>query len=357
MDLFNPAFPSDRLHPNFQRALIPQRAGEREVVQAWAEGFQDRDGKLINEFQTTFNSTFWELYLHGVFKEYGYEVDWTHASPDFILATPKGDVVIEAVTANAAQGAVPEWEKPGLLTEAVRNQDFWPLNRAAIIRLSNGLLGKLRAFRKSYGHMAHVKGRPFVIAIAPFEQPDFQHQYDRPMRALLFDEYVDETAYLRNPNAFPEGPPSVSLGSVEKDNGTVIDLGIFNDDSWAEVSAVMFSCVATWGKAVAMSKHHSLGVIHSSWGTDATGKSQPRVVGIGVPSESITDGLQIFHNPFARRPLSPEVFRRKGVVQHFLTPDGPVRENYDSCLQFRLAHKVVPREQVVGKAAGELRPP
>lgn len=359
MDLFTPITPADKLHPNFVRCLLPQREGEREVVAAWAEGFEDRDGKLVKEFQTTFNSTFWEVYLFAVFKAYGFTVDWKHSSPDFVLETPKGGVVVEAVTANAAQGATPEWNKPSMLTDAVRNKDFDGLNREAIIRLSNALLGKLKEFRKSYGQMQHVKGKPFVIAVAPFEQPDFQHQYDRSMRALLFDEYVDETSYLKNPEAFPDGPPSVSLGSVEKANGTTIDLGIFNNDSWAEVSAVVFSCVATWGKTVAMSTRSSLGLVHSSWGTDASGKSQPRIARIGVPSESETDGLQVFHNPHARRPLDPEVFRRPGVVQHFANPEGFLRENYDSCLQFRLTQKIVlrdkPRGEVVDESAGDAR--
>lgn len=59
----------------------------------------------------------------------------------------------------------------------------------------------------------------------------------------------------------------------------------------------------------------------------------------------MTDGLQVFHNPHAHRPLDPEVFRRPGVVQHFVTPEGFVRENYDSCLQFRLTQKVVFRHK------------
>jgi hypothetical protein len=340
VDLFIPVIAPERFHPNFQNALLPGREGEREVVSAWLEGFKDRDGKLVTEFQTTFNSTFWEIYLHAVFREYGFQIDWSHSSPDFVLDTPKGDIVVEAVTANAAQGAVPEWDKPGVITDNVRYQDFWPLNREAIIRLSNALLSKLKKHRASYASMGHVKGKPFVVAVAPFEQPDFQHQYDRPMRALLYDEYVDETAYFKNPDAFPNGPPSVKLASIEKGNGATIDLGIFNNDSWREVSAVVFSCVATWGKTVAMSNRPAFGFVITSWGTDETGKSERRVARIGPPSEAVTDGLQVFHNPHALIPLDLEVFRRSGVVQHYVTPHGFIRESYENCLQFRLTQKI-----------------
>ena len=337
MDLFTPIVPPEKQHENFIRTCIPGRASERTVVQKWATGFPDRDGKFVQEFQTTFNSSFWEIYLYALFKEYEFEMDWTNPSPDFLLKTSFGDVVIESVTANAALGATPEWAKTKLMTDEVTKKNFWPLNREAIIRLSSVLLDKVRKYTTHYQRLAHVVGKPYIIAVAPFEQPDFQHQYDRPMRALLYDDYVDETAYFRDPNAYPNGPPSTQIRSIEKDNGATIDMGIFCDEGWAEVSAVMFSCVATWGKAVAMSTEPKLGCVMASWGTDESGRPEMRVARIGQPSERISDGFQIFHNPYALRPVPLDAFRRKGVVQHYFSPrHGWVRENYGDCLQFRL---------------------
>lgn len=340
MNLFIPVVSPDQLHPNFLRTAVPERIGERKVVAEWAEGFPDRDNKFVHEFQTTFNSSFWEIYLHGLFKSYSFVMDWSHASPDFWLRTPWGEVVVEAVTANAASGATPEWNKSKSMTANVRNRVFWPLNREAIIRLSSALLAKLRKYRVSYRALAHVPGKPFVVAIAPFEQPDFQYQYDRPMRALLYDDYVDEDAYSSDPARFPDGPPSVKLGTVEKDNGNSFDLGIFENDGWSEVSAVLFSCVATWGKTVAMSSHPRPGIVTTTWGTTSSGQSVGRRSPIGVPSETISDGVQIFHNPYARNPLDRRIFRRAGVVQHYRSGDEWIREQYDACLQFRLAHAI-----------------
>lgn len=351
MDLFTPIVPPEKQHPNFAQACIASRIGERDVVQGWAAGFPDRDNKFIHEFQTTFNSSFWEIYLHGLFKEYEFKMDWSHPSPDFHLNASGRDFILEAVTANAAAGATPEWEKIKMLTDQVRNNDFWPLNREAIIRLSSALLSKLCMYRSSYQKLPHVSGKPYVIAVAPFEQPGFQYQYDRPMRALLCDDYVDETAYFRNPMAYTEGPPSVNIGSVEKENGTTIDMGIFLNDGWSEVSAILFSCVATWGKTVAMSARPKPGFVMTTWGTDASGRSQARQAGIGVPSESTSDGLQVFHNPYARHPLPLEIFRRKRVVQHYLSPEhGWMREGYDDCLQFRLAQALNIRGEEVIEA-------
>lgn len=345
MDLFTPIVPIEEQHHNFRTVSLPSWSAERAVVQAWAEGFPDRDKKFVTEFQTTFNSSFWEVYLYALFKEYGHEMDWAKSRPDFHLKTPHGEVIVEAVTANASEFGTPEWEKKALLTDDVKNKNFWPLNREAIIRLSNALDSKRRKYSDSYQKLAHVTGKPFVIAVAPFEQPDFQHQYDRPIRALLYDEFIDETAYHKSPHSYPEGPPSVQLKFVEKDNGSSLEMGIFAHEGWRDVSAVIFSCVATWGKAVAMSNEPQPGFVMASWGTNAGGLSERRMMPIGVPSETISDGLQVFHNPYARHPLPLDVFRRKGVVQHYFVPkkgwfsrDKYIIENYDECLQFRLTH-------------------
>lgn len=339
MDLFTPIVSKDLQHPNFFNVLSPDRNGERKVVEEWAKGFPDRDNKFVHEFQTTFNSSFWELYLHGLFKSYSFEMNWTKNSPDFWLHTPVGDVIVEAVTANAAEGAKPEWEKTASMTENVKNKIFWPLNREAIIRLSNALLVKYRKYIKSYRNLSHVPGKPFVIAVAPFEQPDFQHQYDRAMRALLYNDYVDEDEYYRNPERFPFGPRSKRLDTIEKDNGASFDLGMFESDAYSEISAVIFSCVATWGKAVAMSTQPRIGQVTTAWGTTATGETKARKHPIGIPSEVTSDGLQIFHNPYAKIPLDRSIFRKGGVVQHFLSEGQEwIREEYDACLQFRTTH-------------------
>src|SRR5476649_24718 len=46
MDLFSPIVPTDRQHHNFKQALLRLGEGEFYVIRGWAEGFEDRDGKL-----------------------------------------------------------------------------------------------------------------------------------------------------------------------------------------------------------------------------------------------------------------------------------------------------------------------
>ena len=61
--LFVSILSSEKLHPNFKYLAQEKEPCLREVLKEWANGFVDRDKKFVTEFQTTFNSSIWELYL------------------------------------------------------------------------------------------------------------------------------------------------------------------------------------------------------------------------------------------------------------------------------------------------------
>jgi hypothetical protein len=106
MKLFDPVVPEDLQHHNFKNALAVGNGFNLDVVNDWATGFVDRDGKFVNEFQTTFNSSFWELYLFAVLKKFELRVDFSHNRPDFHL--PDVDLNIEATIASHSVGTLPE---------------------------------------------------------------------------------------------------------------------------------------------------------------------------------------------------------------------------------------------------------
>lgn len=337
LDLFSLQVPEDAVHPNVRNILLAAREAERRVLQQWADQLPDRDGKFVKEFQTTCNSSFWELYLHALFREFGFTFDWSQAAPDFHLKHGDQSILVEATTANAAQGKPSEWGTTPTL-EAVKRIDIPALNREAIIRLSNSILSKLRKYRSSYRELPHVAKRPFVLAVAPFEQPFFSLQYNRAITALLYDYYVDEQAALDDPAAFPDGPPVRHLGSVAKDNGSEISLGFFTDDSCAEISAIVFSCTATWGKVDALATDSDVQKeFNTVWGSAPHGTPVRRSGGVGEYTEALEDGLQVYHNPFARYPLDHALFRRPGVVQVFGDPETLqlVMEGEETCLRYR----------------------
>lgn len=337
MDLLTPLYDPSKLHPHF-KTITEAREGrcyQRDELLRWLEGFPDRDNKFVKEFQTTFNSSFWEIYLYAVFREYGLSFDWNFPAPDFLVSASNVTFTVEATTANHAANAMPEWAQQ-MTPERLRNADFNEINRVAIIRLANAFMSKSRKFVDSYTKHDHVKDRPFVLAIAPFEQPGAHLQVYRPIEALLYDYYVDEAECLANPERFPNGPVGKSLGSVQKDNGAEIELGFFDCPRFSHISAVVFSHLGTWGKVDAMCGNPSA-IVRSIW-SSPDGLKQ--IVSKGDEcSEKITDGLRIYHNPYASNPLPPSTFRREGVVQLWADPVNRTLnlEEADNGLQTRTA--------------------
>lgn len=59
----------------------------------------DRDYKMVQEFQKTFHSSFWEFYLYACFKESGFILDQSHNRPDFMIKELY-EINVEAVVAN-----------------------------------------------------------------------------------------------------------------------------------------------------------------------------------------------------------------------------------------------------------------
>lgn len=334
VNLFESLVPEDKRHKNYVSILGSIQQADRNELQRWAKGFPDRDNKFVKEFQTTFNSGFWEVYLYALFNEMGIKMDWSHSTPDFIIEIEGKKIVIEATIAAAAMGKTPEWEKK---IEAVPTR-FKKMNIESIIRLSNSITSKYKKYKDEYCKLEHVKSNPFVIAVAPFEQPYFNQQYDTPIMALLYDYYVDEDAYNDNPYLYPNGPPGISMGSVKKENGAEIVLGFFEDDSFSDISVILLSTTATWGKVEAMSKNNSITrYINTLWWSNTDGDPVFRPLTKQNHKEKIRDGLLVFHNPYAKHPINANIFKVDGVVQVFSDPNTKkiTKQTNGDCLMHR----------------------
>ncbi|HIF5971417.1 TPA: hypothetical protein ACX3GO_004462 [Vibrio parahaemolyticus] len=349
MELFELKVSEEKLHQNFSNILAPEREVERQLFQSWADGFLDRDKKFVKELQTTFNSSFWEIYLFKVIKDLGYSVDWTNPAPDFDIVSPFSNFTIEATTANAANGKPNEWDKTFSQEELEKLKLFTEINREAMIRLANSFLSKSKKYLTSYSKLEHVKGKPFVLAIAPFEQPHFNLQYNRPINAVLYNQYVDEDVHLDNPQKYPMGPPTVELDFIEKDNGAEVPLGFFSTNEFDHISAVVFSCTASWGKLSAMSLDFGSNVeVRSVWSSSKDGVPTKRALMNQEHSETAVDGLQIYHNPYALTPLPFEVFDKKGIVQTYFDPSTKeiARHGLEHALYFRQVMRLTPQKSL-----------
>jgi len=311
MDLFTPVVPPKRFHPNFANCIAKRNPYDEALLSKWAEGFIDRDNKFVEEFQTSFNSCFWELYLHAILKEAGCKIDFTHHAPDFVVMDPV-PFVVEATVALNANDALPECTPLDL---NLRPRDLNEFNRVAMIRLLNSISEKTKKYHKSYQNQPHVTGKPFVLALTPFDQPFFYLQVQRAIEAVLYDYYVDEQEYIDNPSKF-DSVRAKNLKAVRKSSTVELPLGIFNDAAHAHISAVLFNSSATWGKVKALSDDPYPLIYFSAARSDPyTGD----FFGFQGPKagyeETLFDGLRVYHNPYATHPLDWRVFQEPGAFQ------------------------------------------
>lgn len=108
---------------------------------------------------------------------------------------------------------------------------------------------KLDLYRGSHGKkhpyslMSHVCGRPFVIAIAPF---------DSDLSLTQNNELINMVLLGLAPPVFEGSDPGKQdkITSFPKPSGARVEMGIFMNDSFKEISAVFFSTVGTFGKTV-----------------------------------------------------------------------------------------------------------
>jgi hypothetical protein len=336
MELFDLKVEPSHLHPGFKRLLDPNLAAERAVLSAWASGFHDRDRKFVKEFQTTFESSLWELYLHAVLKELRLGIDFTHHAPDFLVTNPS------CFTMEATIAAPPLGGAPAIGTGAPEiPADLNEFNREATLRACNAISSKLKRYRQHYSTLDHVKDRPFVLALAPFDRPLSFLEYDRPIQAALYGRHIDEERTMA------EGLSTVierEIVAVSKRPGVDVPVGLFCSDVCKEISAVVYSAVAGWGKVRALADSPGQLTVYTTLHA-STSSSMPEVRRARKRdySEHLLDGLHVLHNPFATHPLSVDVFKHPSLSQDRIERDGSLhRTRKEGFLMTRQIFSVLP---------------
>jgi len=146
-------------------------SSERRVVNSWFEGFVDRDNKIRKEFQTTFHSTLWELYLYQIFKSLGLSINWSKNRPDFIM-NGLVELNVEAVVSEIKQAGIPESSRGfddiySMIEPPWEDPNYQEIMAEAITRYSNSILGKQQKYIAQYSKLDWMKNDvPFVIAVS-----------------------------------------------------------------------------------------------------------------------------------------------------------------------------------------------
>lgn len=315
VDLFSVQVEEGKLHPNFinvskDRDLV-------KVLNTWAIGFQDRDNKLAKEFQTTFNTAFWELYLHACFGNLGFKMDYSYSSPDFVVETRKKklEMVIEAVSTRHADDGTPEYDRINAIDEMFKKGDiedtalYGEIVHIATERIANSIRNKVGKYHKNYSKLDHVKGKPFILAIGSFEQPFFYSQgigaIEKVLYGLVKAEYRENEPYFE-----------YSDNIIKRKSGEPIPIGLFNDPKFSFISGILFSSVASIGKARALSINKKKSVYFNTYTyNDYDTKAEIKMIPHKKYRESLLDGLSLYLNPYADNPIDSTEFDNRDIAK------------------------------------------
>ncbi len=287
--------------------------GAKEIISGWSQDFHDKDNKAKTEFQTTFHSTFWELYLHAVFKELGFVTSTRHNRPDFIIKKPS-ELYVEAVVSEVRKDGIPETLRT--IEDIERNlhpiatrEEFSEIIDEAITRHSNSFFSKLKKYRGFENKGKMIKGyiecdwvdldKPYIVAICSYDQISYGREFIYSMFALLYGQYFD-----------PINKKYVNKSSIKKPRTDAeIKLGLFNEASYEDVSAVIFSSTLTLGKLASLYKSENFSfdaILNVRYFFEEPNFRLHEVT--SENPEMLLDGLCVFHNPNARNPLDMQLF-------------------------------------------------
>lgn len=314
-DLFAELNNHKQLHPNFisLRDHFSQEAAKLAMTEI-SYHYKDIDGNFIDQFQSKngFDARIWELYLFTFFREQFFSFEREHETPDFIVEKLTYKIAIEAVIVSRKTPICTDYEpkSPEEINEKLRNE--MPL------LFGNALFDKAK---KKYWEKGHVKGVPFVIAIADFHDTMSMTWSFNSLLEYLYGHTFIHT-FDENGNIKVE---AIKVKNYIKKNGTEIPSGFFLDKENENISAIMFSPCATISKFNRMGKQAGLGNNRSklvrigSFHDHSPNADKPIVKMYEVNENSIetwSEGTIIYHNPNAKIPLDPNVFE-DSVAQCF----------------------------------------
>lgn len=125
----------------------------------------------------------------------------------------------------------------------------------------------------------------------------------------------------KNPNnkIYTEITDCIIEPFIEKDNGSEISLGFFSDNQMEEVSAVLFSNVATMGKIRALTKEKTpreMFFIFNKFNANGY-YSKFGMFPKQLYSVNLDSGLCLYLNPFANYPIEMNFIKKIAAWQSF----------------------------------------
>lgn len=338
-DIFAKLKDEHKLHPNF--IYLRDHLGLESAKRTLSEisyHYKDIDGNFIEQFQSLngFDSRIWELYLFCFFREQYFSFERTHEAPDYIVENLTYKIAIEAVIVSRKTPVKDELNisKQEEINEKLENE--MPL------LFGSALFDKAK---KKYWEKDHVKGLPFVIAIADFHDSLSMTWSFSALLEYLYGHTFKHSFDVEG-NIIVE---AVNVGNYKKQNGTEIPSGFFLDKGNENISAILFSSCGTVSKFNRIGKQAGFGndkskLIRMACFHDHTPNAdKPRLISYEVNEESNetwSEGVVIYHNPNAKIPLDPNVFEDT-VAQYFFR-DGKLMNYFPEVFPYNnMTHNII----------------
>lgn len=311
----------EKIHPKYKLLNNNmQLLCQRHILEGWSDGFVDRDGKALHEFQTTFHSMFWEFFIHQLIKDMNLKIDFSKNRPDFIVKDTSGNDLfyIEAVVSEIKEDGRPEHTRNiddtlNQIRPIWKLPNFNEIMDEGIVRASNSISKKLKKYDQ-YKKLAWVdESKPYIVAVSSYAQVNYGNEAHFAILALLYGYYLSKD----------DGLSYDKVDSILKPNTTSeIDLNIFSDSKYADISAVLFSSKVTLGKLAHLSSSEDMPCTMmdaniSVYQDDTEPFFRAVVIDEDNP-ERLEDGVILFHNPNAKVPLDKDYFRELGVTQMYI---------------------------------------
>src|SRR5579863_5615092 len=246
-----------------------------------------------------FHGRVFELACYAYLKSCGLAVDYRVDSPDFIVSRADTSVAVEASTANSS-GDQLEDISIGKLKPLSDEEIFDKVENDFPIRMANVLEKKLR---HRYWEQPQCAGKSFVLAVSPFFEAGSITYTDDALLGYLYG-FADKHEY----------------------GGRKVASGFFLRPEVCHVSAVLFTNQFTVPRFYRLSADASVNrrlvAIRQGWyyqrASEAElvcGKYRYRVGHPSSPDEPWWQGVTLFLNPLAARPLREHLLRASSVVR------------------------------------------
>ena len=276
--------------------------------------FPNPDESWAGDCQTdNFHTRMWEAHLLACFREQGMLVTQPYSSPDFHIENRRGDEAwIEAVTANPPVRYNHFNAEPARPPEDARERFLGP----AAVRFAKTLGSKLQ---RRYDRLPHVGGKAFAIALADFHAPGSMVWSREALICYLYGMYA-EVIEVDGRRIASSSDVSHLLGEA------AFPAGLFRTTEHSELSAVVFTnacSIAKFNRVGVSAGALTKGLRYVRYGQfyDRTpGALQGIRFCLDIVSndyralwpqgyEPWSAELEVFHNPFARHPLSRALLR------------------------------------------------